>query len=99
MIDERSLTAEAGTRATRYLGSVNMRRGFPDHAALDALFKFSEDLPDDGRPAEEGLALLDDVGSPGTVTSNGPRPSVERHARSRIGAYRKPQPVGLLSLF
>lgn len=75
MIDELSLIAEAGRRATRYLGSVTTRRGFPDQAALDALFKFSEDLPDDGRPAEECLALLDNVGSSGTVTSKGPRSS------------------------
>jgi glutamate/tyrosine decarboxylase-like PLP-dependent enzyme len=73
MLNELNLMADADKRAARYLGSVNTRRVFPDQAALNALSRFSEDLPDDGRPAEEGLALLDDVGSPATVTSNGPR--------------------------
>ncbi|MBW9054636.1 pyridoxal phosphate-dependent decarboxylase family protein [Rhizobium mesosinicum] len=73
MIDELTLMADADRRAADYIASVDRRRVFPDQAALDALSKFSEELPDEGRPAEEGLALLDEVGSPATVTSNGPR--------------------------
>ncbi len=73
MHDELELMADADARAARYIGSVQTRRVFPDHEALDGLARFSEDLPNKGRPPGEGLALLDDAGSPATVTSNGPR--------------------------
>ncbi|MGQ3045923.1 MAG: pyridoxal phosphate-dependent decarboxylase family protein [Niveispirillum sp.] len=72
-MDELSLIRDADNRATAYLGGVAGRRVFPDQAALNALSVFAEPLPYRGRPAEETLSLLDGVGGPATVTSNGPR--------------------------
>lgn len=72
-MDELSLIRDADSRAAAYLGGVAGRRVFPDQAALNALSAFGEPLPHRGRPAEETLAMLDGVGGPATVTSNGPR--------------------------
>jgi glutamate/tyrosine decarboxylase-like PLP-dependent enzyme len=71
--DEAALVADADSRAFAYLNSVSSRRVFPDQTAIDALSAFDEALPDQGAPAEETLALLDRIGSPATVATNGPR--------------------------
>lgn len=70
---ELSLLAEADLRAADYIASVDTRRVFPDQIAISALSAFQEPLPDQGRNASETLAMLDSVGSPATVASNGPR--------------------------
>jgi glutamate/tyrosine decarboxylase-like PLP-dependent enzyme len=72
-IEEASLTRSADTRALAYLETVATRRVFPDNDALAALSAFDEPLSERGVDAEETLALLDDVGSPATVATNGPR--------------------------
>lgn len=72
-MDELSLLRDADDRAAVYLAGVDGRRVFPDAAALAGLDRFAEPLPARGRPAAETLALLDEVGGPATVTSNGPR--------------------------
>ncbi len=72
-MDEIRLLADADHRAAAYLASVTTRRVFPDAAALAGLARFDEPLPAHGRPPEETLAVLDEAGSPATVTSNGPR--------------------------
>lgn len=72
-MDELSLIAEADKRARAYTASLKDRRVFPDAQALDALAIFSERLPERGIDAQETLALLDEVGSPATVVSTGPR--------------------------
>ena len=71
-MDELSLLQDTDERARLYVAGTNVRRAFPDDSAIDALDRFSERLPDTGRPDAETLALLDDVGSPATVASNGP---------------------------
>ncbi len=71
-MDELALIADADRRAARYIASVDTRRVFPDAAAIDALARFTEALPDHGHDPSETLALLDDIGSPATVVSNGP---------------------------
>ncbi len=71
-MDEISLIADADNRARQYLKSVSSRRVFPDEAALADLDRFDEQVPVEGRPGSETLALLDEVGSPATVVSNGP---------------------------
>jgi glutamate/tyrosine decarboxylase-like PLP-dependent enzyme len=71
--EEAALVADADARAAAYLQSVETRRVFPDQAAIDRLARFEEELPGAGLPASETLALLDDIGSPATVTTNGPR--------------------------
>jgi glutamate/tyrosine decarboxylase-like PLP-dependent enzyme len=71
-MDELTLIAEADRRARAYTVSVYDRRVFPDTAATDALVSFDEPLPETGWDAMATLTLLDDLGSPATVTSNGP---------------------------
>src|SRR5215207_5720044 len=71
-VDELTLLADADRRALTYLAGVATRRVIPDVDALAALARFDEPLPDVGHADAESLALLDSVGSPGTVASNGP---------------------------
>ncbi|MFS2158565.1 aspartate aminotransferase family protein [Pseudomonas sp. Pseusp122] len=71
--DEAELVQNADKRALHYLQNVEDRRVFPDASALAALSGFDEALPEVGLPAAETLALLDDLGSPATVVTNGPR--------------------------
>lgn len=67
------LMHDADRRAAEYLASVDTRDVFPNGEALEGLARFDEPLPEDGTPALETLGLLDDAGTPATVTSNGPR--------------------------
>ena len=69
---EIDLLQNADRRARQYVESVRDRRVFPPDDAITALSRFDEALPRQSRPAEETLALLDEVGGPATVTSNGP---------------------------
>ncbi len=71
-MDEPTLLADADRRARAYLAGADARRVFPDAGALAALARLDEPLPDAGRDGADTLALLDAVGSPGTVASNGP---------------------------
>ncbi|MET4132791.1 glutamate/tyrosine decarboxylase-like PLP-dependent enzyme [Porphyrobacter sp. MBR-155] len=70
---ELALLADADARAARYLAGVGTMRVFPDAAALAQLARFEESLPEAGADPVETIALLDDVGSPATAVSNGPR--------------------------
>ena len=70
---ELALFADADARAARYLSGIADMRVFPDDAALAVLGRFDEALPQQGHDPHETLALLDDVGSPATAVSNGPR--------------------------
>ncbi|MEJ4047008.1 pyridoxal phosphate-dependent decarboxylase family protein [Erwinia sp. SLM-02] len=70
-MDELALLAAADQRALHYTRSLPARRVFPDAKAIADLSLFKEALPDEGHPAEQTLALLDDVGSPATAASNG----------------------------
>lgn len=70
---EDQLMSDADARAARYLASVETRRVFPDDRALSGLQAFVEPLPEQSSDAQETLALLDSLGSPATVVSNGPR--------------------------
>ena len=71
--DRDALLAEAGERARRYLDGVADRSVVPPPEALAALDQFDFPLPEKGLDASQVLALLDDVGSPATVTTAGPR--------------------------
>ena len=72
-LEEAQLVADADARATSYLHSVDTRRVFPDPVAIEALARFDEQLPVSGLRAADTLAMLDEVGSAATVTTNGPR--------------------------
>ena len=71
--EERLLLAEADRRALAYLDQTPARRVFPDAAAIAALGAFDQPLPEHGQTPEQVLTQLDEVGSPATVASNGPR--------------------------
>ena len=70
-MNEFELMAEADHRAHAYLAGVTTRRAYPDDHAIAALSAFAEPLPDSG-DAGQTLRLLDELGSPATVVSNGP---------------------------
>lgn len=71
-MDELALIADADARAHDYLKGIARRRVFPDAAALAALAAFDEPLPSSTSNADATLAMLDAIGTPATVTSNGP---------------------------
>ena len=71
-MDEQTLMRAADLRAATYLESVSTRRVFPDTDAIAALAAFVEPLSAAGQGAQSTLTMLDDLGSPGTVASNGP---------------------------
>lgn len=72
-MNELDLIADADARAHAYLAGVATQRVYPDADALVALAQFDEALPDHAQDAHATLALLDDIGSPATAVSNGPR--------------------------
>lgn len=67
------LLDDVARRAARYLRELPARATWPDQAALAALDKFVEPMPRQPAPAESVLAMLDELGSPATVASAGPR--------------------------
>lgn len=71
-MDEILLAKDADARAYNYLGNIEERPVFPSPEKIMALDGLCEPLPQAGRPAAETLALMDDLGSPATVASNGP---------------------------
>jgi glutamate/tyrosine decarboxylase-like PLP-dependent enzyme len=72
-MDELDLMANADSRGLRYLEGNTTRRVFPSDEAIAALSAFDGSLPTQGLPPEDTLAMLDDIGSPATTASNGPR--------------------------
>lgn len=73
MTDQTDLLQNAARRATRYLDALPQRAIWPSDAALAALEGFVEPLQREPVPAETVLARLDQLGSPATVASAGPR--------------------------
>lgn len=71
--DEHRLLTEADRRALSYVEGIPNRPVFPPRAAITGLQAFEEALPERGYPASQVLQRLDEIGSPATVASNGPR--------------------------
>ncbi|MBS7660377.1 aspartate aminotransferase family protein [Pseudomonas lalucatii] len=71
--EERQLLAEADRRALHYFDGIPGRPAFPPASAIAALQSLEHDIPAQGIPASEVLRRLDDIASPATVASNGPR--------------------------
>jgi glutamate/tyrosine decarboxylase-like PLP-dependent enzyme len=67
------LLAETANRATRYLSSLPERSVVPSSASVAALEQLGGPLPDAPADPAQILALLDDIGSPATVATAGPR--------------------------
>lgn len=72
-MNERNLLAEADRRALAYFDTTPTRRVYPDTSSIEALAEFDQPLPANGQAAERVLQQLDEIGSPATVASNGPR--------------------------
>ncbi len=68
-----ALLAEASKRARRYLRSIAERPVAPGPEALRALDGLAFPLPKEGLDPSLVLEMLDDLGSPATVASAGPR--------------------------
>jgi glutamate/tyrosine decarboxylase-like PLP-dependent enzyme len=71
--DESALLRTAAGLAIDYAAAVDDRAVAPTAAALAALTAFDEELSAGGRPAEETVRLLAEVGGPATVASTGSR--------------------------
>jgi glutamate/tyrosine decarboxylase-like PLP-dependent enzyme len=63
----------AAERAEAYLRGLADRPAAPTPDAMAALGAFEEPLPERGTDAAEVVRMLDEVGSPGTVATAGPR--------------------------
>jgi len=68
-----ALLAEAADRAGRYLRGLADRAVAPSAEAVLALDELDFPLPEAGLAPSRVLAVLDEVGSPATVASAGPR--------------------------
>jgi glutamate/tyrosine decarboxylase-like PLP-dependent enzyme len=73
MSNDEKIMRDAAERALRYRASLGERRVAPSAAALAAVSRFDEALPDAGCDDGETLAMLDEVGSPASVAMAGPR--------------------------
>ncbi|MBX6342933.1 MAG: aspartate aminotransferase family protein, partial [Thermomicrobiaceae bacterium] len=67
------LLRDAAARAARYLAALPERRVAPPPEAIERLAALGGPLPDEPTDPREVVALLDDVGSPATVATAGPR--------------------------
>ncbi len=67
------LLDEAADRAARYLSSLADRSVVPSAASIAALDQLGGSLPDASEDPAHILASLDDIGSPATVATAGPR--------------------------
>lgn len=67
------LLQDTAARAARYRRDLADRAVAPSAAAVAALARFDETLPDAPSDAREVLAMLDDLGSPATMASAGGR--------------------------
>src|SRR5713101_8379950 len=68
-----ALLADATTRAAQYLHDIKTRRVFPIEKDIAALARLRGPMPLHPEEPRSILALLDEVGSPATVASNGRR--------------------------
>ncbi len=68
-----SVFEDAARRAARYLASLAERPVRPDPEAVRSLAELDIPLPDEGRPAGDVLALLDERVGPATMATAGPR--------------------------
>ncbi|MBC7814977.1 MAG: aminotransferase class V-fold PLP-dependent enzyme, partial [Burkholderiales bacterium] len=67
------LLKSTAERAIDYLDSLENRKAAPTSQALQALAPLDEPFPDQSTDAETVISLLDEVGSPATVATAGPR--------------------------
>ena len=71
--DTNELLRDAAERAIRYLEGLSAQRAFPADDAVRRLTELDRPLPEGPTDPRAVLALLDEIGSPGTVGSAGGR--------------------------
>jgi len=71
--EQYDLLSQAASYAKQYLHTVEDRPVFPNPDALAGLDDFDEPLPESSMDAAKTLALLDRIGTPGTVSQIGGR--------------------------
>lgn len=69
----RSLLTDAAVRGADYRENAAERHVAPSREAIAGVERFIEPMPEAGTDDNEVLAILDEVGSPATVTMAGPR--------------------------
>lgn len=69
----RDLLSDTHVRAARYLEGLDARGVSPSPAAIAALTRFDTSLPEHPSDPAKVLALLDEIGSPATLATAGPR--------------------------
>lgn len=69
----KDLLADAGARAARYASAIGARRITPRPEDIARLSLLGGPLPEEPSDPKEVVALLDDIGSPGTIASTGGR--------------------------
>lgn len=68
-----ALLDDAASRARRYLRDLDAREVAPTPAALAELERLAGPFPSTGLDAAQVIALLDEIGSPATMATAGPR--------------------------
>jgi glutamate/tyrosine decarboxylase-like PLP-dependent enzyme len=71
--DTSALLTRAAEMAKRYVSAAHERRVSPTESALAALQRFHEPFPEAGCDPHDILQMLDEIGSPATVTTTGGR--------------------------
>jgi glutamate/tyrosine decarboxylase-like PLP-dependent enzyme len=71
--DTSALLARAAEMATRYASTAPERRVSPSEPALAGLQRFHEPFPEASCDPQQVLEMLDEIGSPATVTTTGGR--------------------------
>src|ERR671939_527588 len=72
-LDTKELFTDASGRAARYIAGIRSRRVFPSEPAIAALYELGGEMPADPQRPVEVIAMLDDIGSAGTVATNAAR--------------------------
>src|SRR5689334_235788 len=67
------LLKATAARAARYLDEIQTRSVAPSPAAVQALERLREAMPDSGCDPAEVIRTLDEIGSPATMGITGPR--------------------------
>jgi len=71
-MNELELLEDADFRARRYIEGVETQPVYPSAKAIADLDQFDEPFSEHGRSPQDTVRLLDEIGGPGTVVSNGP---------------------------
>lgn len=69
----KDIMQNAAERSIRYRREIAERQVAPSPEAVAAVDAFDEALPEVGRADADTLAMLDDIGSPASIATTGPR--------------------------